>query len=662
MDYTQDNLLKKITAFLKYQAESIGDSIDTPEIRYFAKSKGECNGLVSLWAYGRRISDKENTTGVQRDDAEHFWKMYETLINWDEQTQFTTEQVPELERFISHIKFFQYPALEINDIRYQTDLSKAIQDTTGNQFVETARIDNLVVKKDMLLSRIEKFLQPKTIVCIGGSGSAGSHVTSIYTDAEGKIHFFDPNSYVGEKIVEDSAELMRCVWDALTLGSTSGFRGTDLVSIFLRDISIESYKLEEDVQGKIFQREDLKLTNDEFLEIIDGAKILMNHKDHVIMKDLVKSLDESQVLELYSHSDDTRSLLGERFLEAKKLVLDAIRGITDKPADPTDLINKALSIKNFLKLGDKIDVIKLSGNDPKVIDEIFSGSKNLPSGNFDYISVEILVGEYLKAGQIDLAHLIIDKVADQYNLLPDARCIFRWNNIEFAESINQKFRADVKKDSVYSEDRYLDRDISYMKTRKLQSDKDKIGELLNSHKDIKPEIIQELNADAEKYAENLSFREAIYFAKINVGKTKIVEDLFKSASASASQGFVDGMNGIYCVHNMMFVDLIKDNIKIGHLDTAKAIIKIAGEKFKAFLRPKEIVELQSKEIAHFVEEELGKEEFYCKNTHGSHNAFLHHVVECMDSGMSSYKAMMDKVGRASEVYELPKDYHYDIKW
>lgn len=153
-DQSQGALIDKILEYLPYDAKK---NIDT---------KGMCNGLSSLWAYGMYLSDQPNPEGKDRDDH-HFFKTAQQLLLTKTVSEYALAERSIVDRFIQHIIFFQDWIKEERTKRWledhhsdiqlpkQLELDQTLEDTRGRKAVELMDV-KLVCTKEILQKRLNR--------------------------------------------------------------------------------------------------------------------------------------------------------------------------------------------------------------------------------------------------------------------------------------------------------------------------------------------------------------------------------------------------------------------------------------------------------------------------------------------------------------------------
>ena len=112
------HLKQQIIRFLELEAqktENPNEVINRKEvIEYFKNSKGQCYGIAVMQAYGRKIEDENRNKAIKEpaDDADFFNSTKKTLLEWDESQSLSDDSRSDIERFISHILFYQRADLE----------------------------------------------------------------------------------------------------------------------------------------------------------------------------------------------------------------------------------------------------------------------------------------------------------------------------------------------------------------------------------------------------------------------------------------------------------------------------------------------------------------------------------------------------------------------
>lgn len=128
VNLSQKNIRHKIHRYL------VEVKRDERIIKLFTKGNGFCNGLVSLALYSQYLESLDDLPlfNLPQDDWTWFNYTQQTLATWDEQrTSLTTKMMNDIDRFISHINYFQ----NISDYLPfgQGNLHCYLEDTVGRK-------------------------------------------------------------------------------------------------------------------------------------------------------------------------------------------------------------------------------------------------------------------------------------------------------------------------------------------------------------------------------------------------------------------------------------------------------------------------------------------------------------------------------------------------
>lgn len=329
LEYNHDQaiLIKKINEFLKNQLKKILLSLNEGEQKKYKESEdyknrmrvleslasvkeeanGECVGLSTLWAYGKRISNEpEAENQKERDDIAFFYKNWKRLLLWDEKQEITTEENADIERFIANVRHYQIRfggmAWAENTSGDQLDLSYSLSDTKRGSPVKSFD-QKITCDQAILESRLAMVVKPKSMIFLGcGTRHESGHMMSIYQDADNRIYFYDSNHPGGEILVEDLKHLAKLIWQQ-THPENFESSGIDPLEDYLRkDLWIEIFRFKEDPEYQYPTAQTFKPSVEEFLILSNKIPNFTFLAFKYQIKALMDSLDEFQIIEILGHA------------------------------------------------------------------------------------------------------------------------------------------------------------------------------------------------------------------------------------------------------------------------------------------------------------------------------------------------------------------------
>ncbi|EKD45516.1 MAG: ankyrin [uncultured bacterium] len=302
-DRDQFVLLKKIASYLQKRNRG---SNDPDFIKQF--EEGHCSGLSSLWLYARWLQTQPKTSDKPRDDYDWFKKTTDLIFNWEEPDKDIADQLnnlmkkhessgkpyeefmnrelavleksnsgkakklkelmdaeEQIERFISHVNFFQ-------DIVYylpiqQGSLDKSLLDTKGRELKKEYTIASVfTLDQFKKLLKTRGIIQERKLILV----SSHTHDTALFKEGE-NYHYFDPSSKTGEVKSTSSDKVAELIFHAnfsddnghidKNMSFPIGFR------MFSFDEELGNYPRQEDVLNDF----DLDSnTNEVYAEVFSG--------------------------------------------------------------------------------------------------------------------------------------------------------------------------------------------------------------------------------------------------------------------------------------------------------------------------------------------------------------------------------------------------------
>lgn len=250
MAYDQNNLINKIIKYLELElkaAPALEVEGRRKIIEEFRNARGYCAGLNILWSYSRLIADEKTDKSKAVDDINFFQRVLENLTTWDEKTPFDSAEKDEIERFISHVIFFQSPRSFVSSLAQNNFLENA-EDTKGRKFNPTTPERTVLCSKEMLSRILEASLAQKRVV----NFACNEHVASVYKSAaDGKIYFYDSVNPKGEVSFDNIDDLAKALWESSKKEPPmiNGFPGISIKDRtrdeHFRTFAISSYSLDD---------------------------------------------------------------------------------------------------------------------------------------------------------------------------------------------------------------------------------------------------------------------------------------------------------------------------------------------------------------------------------------------------------------------------------
>lgn len=167
-------------------------------------SKGLCSGISALWLYCTFMSHQP-VTEKKRDDLQWYYETRDLLANWDGSSEFTPEQIEEIDHMLDMIILFQESYI-IG--KMQSDLTSLLLDSKGRKFSQEYQLTGAYTLPQ-LESVLAKIIKPHKINDV----SVPHHGVAIYFDGD-QYHYMDPNKpykhFSTSSIEELAKEIFSC--------------------------------------------------------------------------------------------------------------------------------------------------------------------------------------------------------------------------------------------------------------------------------------------------------------------------------------------------------------------------------------------------------------------------------------------------------------------
>jgi hypothetical protein len=591
-NYSQYSLINKINEFLSAQLanKKILSKEEQGLIYYYENSKGVCAGLSSLESLEHRRTEKK------KNDTNNFWANYTKIIEWKKETNLSEDETSKLIAFIKNIQFYQNKQC-IPDKIYLDKKSSYTLDLSGNKFIQIKSLENYVVDKDILAMIVEGLLKPKTILFIGGRSDDGNHITNICLDAEGKISFYDPNSSDGSVAIKTTETLCNKLFSAL---DPSKFReamsGMHLTDLCLRKITINVYQHEEDVSYSGSSKINFNISDDYILSLIEKYSNFLSDSDHHIHKKLQENLSTispEKLLSLYTQQPKLQNFLSVSIDKIKNNYITKLKEVASSSVALAEVDQSTIEslTAEGLKLGSLLNyfeasmLLKINPGKTELVNEVYTKVTNFKGK--EYCALLPLI-ENVKAGHIDTAKQIILNAFKCFKSLPTKEAIIEWiGNMEIAKYLCDGIWMDGEKTAKYSFSELelgINQEIKNNYITKLKE----VASSSVALAEVDQSTIESLTAEGLKLGSLLNYFEASMLLKINPGKTELVNEVYTKVTNFKGKE--------YCA----LLPLI-ENVKAGHIDTAKQIILNAFKCFKSLPTKEAIIEwIGNMEIAKYL--------------------------------------------------------------
>jgi len=247
INMTQDRFIKGAIRYFEKKlavAKNDQEKKDLAEpLEYFKKSQGECRGLSLLWSYCHLVEDlkrQQNLSG-EVDDSIFFRTNLRRFCEFDAKEDLAPQQESEMERFLSHIIFFQTKQKELlaPEVEFSGDamdilkrilslsdeeesgirmkLNSNLEDTQGRKFYESAA--RFSCSRTILERVVEDSLSADRMVFFVARGvkfgeKPFRHIISLFKHDDGRIFYYNSNDK-DEQPFSNLSDLTDVLWKAL---------------------------------------------------------------------------------------------------------------------------------------------------------------------------------------------------------------------------------------------------------------------------------------------------------------------------------------------------------------------------------------------------------------------------------------------------------------
>lgn len=242
-------------------------------IDYFTKSRGHCLGFAVLWVNAKRITDEIKTEEYKnKDDIDFFNSAYQLLLNFNADTLLGDQEKKEIERFISHVLFYQQQLLR--EKTYKDAFPHLQGPQLGLSLVENTKkgkptlryeLNSILTTKDRLVPLFEKLIYPGNMIVVAG----GSHAIAIYKSRQdSSLYFYDARSCLEVKL-ESITEVVEYTWKSTDPSFDRWWRGAgDPLDRLLRDLTIEIYDFQPVPMYDYPSIQAFNLSNEEIIDFL----------------------------------------------------------------------------------------------------------------------------------------------------------------------------------------------------------------------------------------------------------------------------------------------------------------------------------------------------------------------------------------------------------
>jgi hypothetical protein len=626
----QTDLKKKIVAFLDKDLSKCKDTENLKNrrevIEYFKESCGECTGLSTLWAYGRRLEDSDTKSQKIKDDLAFFNHCHQLLLSWDEISEFSEKQVLDLHRFIGNIRGFQLPSFWIfyESKKIQLDLSLTLEDTIrGAPSLCFEKVDFLC-SKQMLTSKFKEIIHPQTMIFLGFKLNLKAHMMAVYKNKDNEtLYLYNSNAkhdqkkiFFGEKKLASLEELTEEFWQQTDSEHFSeGFQMLNPLDNQLKSVSFFVYKFSEDPLAFYPSNESFNL---KALELIDFFRefpwSLSLAKNNVKLKSFINSLTDKEVFNILKikklNLNFKKDLIDcySRVIDQKNSLVQEITDMACLKVSNRDvkqikqLTGQASTIKHWFTLNEILLVLTLNPGNIGCIEEFLTDFVELEEitdleKNKITWSLFLAIYENIKQGTIETAKTILKIVGDNFKIVPSLKQIEDFASVELAQYILENFE-EVYKDNyaTYNLKELISQLNFKIKTKRKCSFIEALTNIACTESSKRnEEQVHSLTLEAKTLKDDLTLNEALLVLTLNPGNIELAYHLLNSIQEK------DEITG------SLFL-AIYENIKQGTIETAKTILKIIGDKFKMGPSLKQIEKFASVELAQFILENF--KEFY----------------------------------------------------
>lgn len=329
-NHDQEHLQEKMKEFLKNEINLILNTLPEEDQKHYKESEdyknrmevigklesekheagGECVGLSTLWAYGKRISDeKEKEKGNEtlnkkaKDDIHFFNRTWKRLLLWNKKQELNQGEQRDFERFIANVRHYQNRFFSIayqEDVSIdQLDLSHSLHDTKRG-FPINCFDKSIPCDQRILLNRLESIVKPRTMIFFScqGRGDSG-HTMGLYQDSQNNIYFYDPNMGEGEVPIKDLHHLTQLLWDRSNPKLFEKKPGIDPLDDHLRkDLRMQVYRFPEDPAYNYPTDSTFKISTKEFLEMAKAIPWFSMYRHRPQVYALFNTLTEFQIIDV----------------------------------------------------------------------------------------------------------------------------------------------------------------------------------------------------------------------------------------------------------------------------------------------------------------------------------------------------------------------------
>jgi hypothetical protein len=221
-NHHQDDFRKKAILFLTQKSKQSDNPIEKANYLESAEDlptyAGLCVSLSALWAYGKRVTDKNaGLPLLGSDDSYFFNKVYKLLATWNEVTPFTLEEEADIERFLSLLIFMYNGKVAPQGQEGVTCPDPLlILELAGGEVAQRNfnMYANLLTKK-MFNRYVQALINPGHILLIGFNNSefGGGHEIALYQGSNGIFYYYNPNSKEGELSSSSLSLLTNRMWE-----------------------------------------------------------------------------------------------------------------------------------------------------------------------------------------------------------------------------------------------------------------------------------------------------------------------------------------------------------------------------------------------------------------------------------------------------------------
>lgn len=657
--HKQEQLLEKILKYLEHEIARLSQTIENYKntedyknrMEVIGKLKnhpdealGECVGLSTCWATGKRIEDepKSKASVSARDDTVFFYETWKKLVLWDEKTEFSKSEKTDIERFISNMRLYQNRAFYIfNEGKMQLDLSITLSDTKRGSPVQTFE-DNIPCTKEMLELRLEKLVKPKSMIFVSCTSKEGGHMMAVYqNESDQKIYFFNPNADEGEVFVTTMKQLGEEIWEGSDPESfAKAMSGWDPIDKeFRQDIEFAIFRFPADPEYQYPSKKEFRVSTSEFLKTIQENVLLRYKWNSEKGKALIGTLGEDEIIDLLNDKNtdaEIKSILvGYVFLnnenqtpylaryiltEQKQFIEELLKKniITENSVGSLKVLASQfvdLNKQNLSSIFEKkryltsSEVFLFLGDNPGKLELVekflqhsaFYVSRSLGFGLFSAVKIN------LEHRDLEIAKKLLVLADDKFNGGLSVHQLEKLGNPEIAEFLYEKYDQFYQNVWGSSALKFLPQKINYqnIQHRKKKMMESAVGLLSNQQQQNK--MVEELSEKALGLKSSLTLDEALIILSVVSGDSNLAKELLNNCiKDDMAKGF-----GL--------VLAVRANLDRGDFEIAKTIVNIVFERFKQGLSLQSIEGLGNEEFAKFMYENYGD---YYPNKFGQSELFF----------------------------------------